>query len=192
MRHTTSMLKNEQGAVVIMAAVMILVLLTIIGIASVNISNTEVQIAGQESTYQQNFYNAEGATLETIELMESIANPKTAGLSWLEPNIDVVTGDDIFDSAFWQAGNGTVTPQLSSTLDDTQFLAVSEGVMSGGSGTSLAMGRSKVENVVRSGADVVVSPDISCLMHVGGILRRDPKTKHIRAMHIAELLVSKE
>ncbi len=138
------MLKNEKGAIFIVAAVMILVLLTIIGIASMNTSNTEVRIAGYDIDYQQNFYHVEGATLETVELMESIANPKTAGPSWLEPNIGVVTGNDIFSAAFWQAGNGTVTPQVSSTLSDTQFLAVSEGAMSGKSGTSLAMGSSKV------------------------------------------------
>ena len=57
-------------------------------------------------------------------------------------------------------------------------------------GVSLAMGRTKVENIVRSGADVVASPDISCLMHIGGILRRDPATRHIRTMHIAEVLAS--
>jgi L-lactate dehydrogenase complex protein LldE len=59
-------------------------------------------------------------------------------------------------------------------------------------GTSLAMGRTKVENIVRSGAEVVVSPDISCLMHIGGILRRNPETQHIRTMHIAEVLVAGE
>jgi len=57
-------------------------------------------------------------------------------------------------------------------------------------GTSLAMGRTKVENIVRSGAEVVVSPDISCLMHVGGILRRDVATRHIQTLHIAEVLVA--
>jgi L-lactate dehydrogenase complex protein LldE len=57
-------------------------------------------------------------------------------------------------------------------------------------GLSLAMGHTKVANVVRSGAEVVVSNDISCLMHVGGILQRDPATKHIRAMHIAEVLTA--
>ena len=41
-------------------------------------------------------------------------------------------------------------------------------------GTSLAMGQSKKENIVRSGADVVVSGDISCLMHIGGMLRATP------------------
>ncbi len=57
-------------------------------------------------------------------------------------------------------------------------------------GTSIAMGRTKLENIVRSGAEVVSSVDISCLMHVGGILRRDPATRHIRTLHIAELLVA--
>lgn len=55
-------------------------------------------------------------------------------------------------------------------------------------GTSLAMGRTKVENIVKTGADVVTSIDISCLMHVGGMLRRDPATRHIRTLHIAEVL----
>jgi L-lactate dehydrogenase complex protein LldE len=55
-------------------------------------------------------------------------------------------------------------------------------------GTSLAMGESKKENIVKSGAVVVVSGDISCLMHVGGMLQRDPATRHIRVMHLAEVL----
>ena len=45
---TTSILKNEEGAVII-AALLVLVLLTIIGIASTNISNTEVKIAAHEA-----------------------------------------------------------------------------------------------------------------------------------------------
>jgi L-lactate dehydrogenase complex protein LldE len=57
-------------------------------------------------------------------------------------------------------------------------------------GTSLAMGRSKADNVLKTGAEVVVTPDISCLMHLGGILRRNPATRHIRALHIAEVLVA--
>ena len=57
-------------------------------------------------------------------------------------------------------------------------------------GTSLAMGATKKANIVASGADVVVSADVSCLMHIGGRLRRDPATRHIRTMHLAELLVA--
>lgn len=55
-------------------------------------------------------------------------------------------------------------------------------------GTSLAMGQTKVNNIVQSGADVLVSPDISCLMHIGGIMQRDETAKHIKIRHIAEVL----
>ena len=57
-------------------------------------------------------------------------------------------------------------------------------------GASLAMGQTKVENIVKSGADVVVSNDVSCLMHIGGILRRIRQREHIRTMHIADVLVA--
>ena len=57
-------------------------------------------------------------------------------------------------------------------------------------GTSLAMGQSKVENIIQSGADVVTSIDVSCLMHIDGMLRRNPEPKNIRTMHLAEVLVS--
>jgi L-lactate dehydrogenase complex protein LldE len=55
-------------------------------------------------------------------------------------------------------------------------------------GTSLSMGCTKTENIVKTGAEVVVSADVSCLMHIGGILRRNPEMRHIRSMHLAELL----
>jgi L-lactate dehydrogenase complex protein LldE len=57
-------------------------------------------------------------------------------------------------------------------------------------GTSLAMGRDKVRSIVESGAEVVVSGDMSCLMHLGGMLRHDTATRHIRTMHLAELLTA--
>jgi L-lactate dehydrogenase complex protein LldE len=57
-------------------------------------------------------------------------------------------------------------------------------------GTSLAMGRDKVKSIAESSAEVVVSGDASCLMHIGGILRRDPALRHVRTMHLAELLVA--
>ncbi|MBN1909573.1 MAG: (Fe-S)-binding protein [Pirellulales bacterium] len=59
-------------------------------------------------------------------------------------------------------------------------------------GTSLAMGRTKVENLAKCGADVLVSPDTSCLMHIEGLLRRDPATRHIQTKHLAEILVADE
>ncbi len=54
--------------------------------------------------------------------------------------------------------------------------------------TSVAMGRDKAADVLASGAQVLVSADTSCLMHIGGLLSRDGST--VRTMHIAEILAA--
>ena len=130
-------LKNENGVVVI-AALMMLVLLTIISFASTRVSNTEVQIAGNEVMYQQNFYRAEGTTIEALELLEGIDDPKETAPAWLETDLDVVTEQDI---ETWQFG-GAPAPQTA-TLPDSSFVVVSEGISSG---SSLDMGSTKVHS----------------------------------------------
>lgn len=55
---------------------------------------------------------------------------------------------------------------------------------------SLAILDSKIKAVERSGADVVVSCDASCLMQIGGRLSR--LGSRVRPMHIAEILASQE
>jgi len=59
-------------------------------------------------------------------------------------------------------------------------------------GLSVAMGQTKAENILKTGAEVVCSVDISCLMHIAGIMRRQPAMRRIRAMHIAEVLASEK
>ena len=56
-------------------------------------------------------------------------------------------------------------------------------------GTSLAMGKKKVENILAAGADLVATPDLSCAMHFGGIMRHDPSLPKIEIVHLAELLL---
>lgn len=51
---------------------------------------------------------------------------------------------------------------------------------------SSAMLQSKLEAVDASGAEVVVATDVSCLMHIGGGLRR--RGSRVRARHIAEVI----
>lgn len=51
---------------------------------------------------------------------------------------------------------------------------------------SNAMLQSKIESIESSGAEAVVATDVSCLMHIGGGLRR--RGSHVRTMHIAEVL----
>ena len=52
--------------------------------------------------------------------------------------------------------------------------------------TSIAMLTDKVRTILDTGAEVCVSADNSCLMHIGGALSR--QRAGVRAMHIAEVL----
>jgi len=142
----TSILNNEGGAVII-AALMVLVLLTIIGIASTNVSNTEVKIATHELIHQQNLYQAEGATLLALEEMQKLLDPKDADPSWLWQSTDsdsvftVFEPDMAYDSALWD-GDSTIeyegeTVTVDSTpetvagelFSDTRYFVVYKGLV---------------------------------------------------------------
>ena len=51
---------------------------------------------------------------------------------------------------------------------------------------SCAMGRDRIADHQRAGAEVIAGADVSCLMHLEGLARRDGKG--VRFLHIAELL----
>ncbi|MFF9455713.1 (Fe-S)-binding protein [Streptomyces flaveolus] len=55
---------------------------------------------------------------------------------------------------------------------------------------SEAMGDDKVRNAESTGAEVLCGADNSCLMHIGGMLRRRDAPQ--RALHLAEILASTE
>jgi L-lactate dehydrogenase complex protein LldE len=55
---------------------------------------------------------------------------------------------------------------------------------------SASMGESKCANIEQTGAEFVVSGDSSCLMQIGGLLARDPALRHVRTMHLAQVLAS--
>lgn len=54
---------------------------------------------------------------------------------------------------------------------------------------SIAMADQKVNNALQTGADYIISTDLSCLMHLDGYIRH--KGYAIRTMHIADVLASK-
>jgi L-lactate dehydrogenase complex protein LldE len=54
---------------------------------------------------------------------------------------------------------------------------------------SVAMADQKVNNALATGADYIISTDLSCLMHLDGYIRH--KGYSIRTMHIADVLASK-
>ncbi|MEY2835238.1 MAG: hypothetical protein RLZZ557_900 [Bacteroidota bacterium] len=53
---------------------------------------------------------------------------------------------------------------------------------------SVAMGEQKATNILNTGADVVISTDLSCLMHIGGVMGN--KQMPIKSMHLADVLAS--
>jgi len=48
------------------------------------------------------------------------------------------------------------------------------------------MGLEKVEQIRKTGASYVIGADVSCLMQIGGLLKRN--NLPIKTMHLAELL----
>jgi L-lactate dehydrogenase complex protein LldE len=53
---------------------------------------------------------------------------------------------------------------------------------------SIAMAEQKVEHALATGADYLISTDMSCLMHLQGYIKN--KNYSIKAMHIADVLTS--
>lgn len=53
---------------------------------------------------------------------------------------------------------------------------------------SIAMADQKVNNALQTGADYIISTDLSCLMHLDGYIRH--KGYDIKTMHIADVLAS--
>ena len=51
---------------------------------------------------------------------------------------------------------------------------------------SVKMGKDRVRDHISHGAEVITGSDMSCLMHLDGILRREKS--HVRVVHIAEIL----
>jgi L-lactate dehydrogenase complex protein LldE len=53
---------------------------------------------------------------------------------------------------------------------------------------SCAMGRDRLTAHERAGAEIVTAADMSCLMHLEGLIRRDRRP--LRVMHVAEILAA--
>lgn len=53
---------------------------------------------------------------------------------------------------------------------------------------SAAMGDQKTQHIADSGAEIVISTDLSCLMHINGIIGK--RNLDIKSMHLADVLAS--
>ena len=55
---------------------------------------------------------------------------------------------------------------------------------------SCMMGKDRIADHERAGAEIITGADMSCLMHLDGLLRRDRRP--LRVMHVAEVLAEAE
>jgi hypothetical protein len=122
-------IKNEDGTVLVIALI-ILVFLTLIGIAITATTEVEIQIAGNERLYKDNLYTAEAAAMESAQLMQETASLDPSVVTWIKP-MGTTTIDDIRNDAYWPANS-----QASVIDANTRYLAVEDGVAEG---TSLDM-----------------------------------------------------
>jgi hypothetical protein len=67
-----SLLDNEGGSVIVIALVM-LMLLTMAGTSATTTSTIEIQVAGNERSYKQFFFRAEGAALQASQRVKNDA-----------------------------------------------------------------------------------------------------------------------
>jgi len=135
----TRLMRNEEGSLMA-AVVLILVLVSLMGFAAVELSNTEVTTAGNEARYKQNIYNAEAAAVENAQRVEetsamNLRNPDT--LDWLNRRGELPDENDLLDKDNWVDVHSEETGS-----GDGRFLAISEGIVAGG---SLDMSHSQIQ-----------------------------------------------
>lgn len=132
--RTTSILKNENGALMILISVTLLALLTIISVAASKTATTEISIAANEYVYQRCFYNAEGAIIEVVDLLDGgihiLKNPP----AWMSLEEEIINDRTVFTNWKDRSKMNGVVPQAS-VIDpqNTEYLSVDHGVPSGSS-----------------------------------------------------------
>jgi hypothetical protein len=72
---------NEQGSVLVIS-MLILVMLTLLGFASMGTSNVEIMVAGNERTYKENFFRAEAANMAGGQRYVNLAGRPPEGMNF--------------------------------------------------------------------------------------------------------------
>ena len=121
--------KNEEGAALIMALILMSVL-TILSVTSVTMTTTEYQIVRNERIFLDNFYRAESAARQGIQSLEiantsDLENRNFDSFTWLKQKDDSVNMSDV---TVWTTANST-----SASVSDTDYAVVETGISQGGS-----------------------------------------------------------
>jgi hypothetical protein len=134
--------KKEEGNVLIVGLIM-LVLLTLIGIAASQLAQTEIKVSYNDQIYQQNIFSAECAALNGAQILmdtdlTDLASPNVQSLTWFSGVTPYTSEAQAADTAFWvaQAGAGQVQAGVCNTqggacancASDSQFIGAYQGI----------------------------------------------------------------
>ena len=136
---TMAILRNENGALMILVTVMLLALLTVISIAASRTATVETKIAANEFAYQRCFYNAEGAIMEAVDILDEEVESVHILPTWMGNDAVAISDETVF--SYWEeeAGTNTVAPGGSPVdMENSGFMAVHKGILPG---SSLAMSK---------------------------------------------------
>ena len=140
-------LNNEQGTAII-TALLFLMLLTFIGIASTRTTITEKSVVRSEAIFQKDFFLAESAAMEGVQRLdnESAAEellPTIIGTGATNENlINITIENDGIADVFDGVTTGTTFEISETDIDNTTLRAVT--LMPISSGSSLALGASRL------------------------------------------------
>ena len=129
---TCDLFKYEEGTIMPVALVLLL-LLTMIGIAATMTSEVEIKIAGNELAYKENLYFAEGSAMAGVQMLQNETDTnvlKDLSLNWLHSSLpDANINSDIN----WVLANNNANQALTDEDGYTGYLAVYQGIAPGGS-----------------------------------------------------------
>lgn len=87
-----SIIRNNQGSALVVALLM-LVVLTLLGIAATSTSTVELQISGNDKLYKRSFFSADGGTAAGSELIEQNIEERDWTDYSTRGNIGIIEGD---------------------------------------------------------------------------------------------------
>jgi hypothetical protein len=131
--------QSQSGAVLVIT-LLVLLAVTVLGVASLQTTSVELNIARNEREIRETFYLAEGAAMEGIQRLKAVpaADLEEGVFFWHHDRGSESIENDktgFRDPARWQMDSGARSPNcMQSAIDpDTYFAAVNWGVAPGGS-----------------------------------------------------------
>ncbi len=122
-----------EGGTIMPIALVLLLLLTMIGIAATMTSEVEIRIAGNEVAYKENLYYAEGSAMAGVQVLENetdISKLKDLSFYWLHSSLP---NTNLSSDTNWNPDNNNANPALVGVAGYTGYLAVYQGIDPGGS-----------------------------------------------------------